>query len=273
MSLIDLSKFAADFPADEGDTTRVEHCVSGKRKLYITRTSDGVVGFCHHCGTGGYSREQTALSLEPEFPSAPRPNSSENVIDWAPAHYHDMPVVPFDKLSKEIRIWWFSAGLNVSEYSDLSIRCSSSSSVTLPLRDSLSGNVTGTATRNFKPGAPKWVLAGSKVVAPFTRSENPGNLIVITEDYLSALRCSRHCYALPIMGTNMSLQNRRQALQWFTGGGRGLVWLDNDSPSVVRQAKAAQRALRLFNACDIVLVPSEPKHYINDRDLVAVLKL
>ena len=71
----------------------------------------------------------------------------------------------------------------------------------------------------------------------------------------------------------MSLQNRRQALQWFTGGGRGLVWLDNDSPSVVRQAKAAQRALRLFNACDIVLVPSEPKHYINDRDLVAVLKL
>lgn len=36
-----------------GETTAIEHCKQGKAKLYVTRTEDRLLAYCHHCGGKG----------------------------------------------------------------------------------------------------------------------------------------------------------------------------------------------------------------------------
>lgn len=270
MNSINMYDYVAYFPTSLDESVRIEHCKKDKRKFYLTRKHNGVVGFCHHCGGSGFLSEQSALPLDGEVFVKPKRKG-----EWKPEQYQEFHAVPFQKLSKEIRVWWFEAGLNVSEYNNLGARTNNSYSVSLPLRRA-PGALTGMATRNFKQGYPKWMLSGSKIVCPFTQSENPAGLLVITEDYLSSLRCSRHCYALPLMGTNMSTDNYRHILEWYDvprETSRVVVWLDNDSPSVIQQAKDIQKRLANTMKCGIILLTREAKHYRNDRDLVDVLKL
>lgn len=275
MNSINLEEYSTHFPTDVGDSVRINHCKGGstKRKFYLTRKANGVVGYCHHCGGKGfYSGQQSPFELQ-----APTKTRKSKKKVWTPAEWDEYQSVPFRKLSKEIRVWWFKAGLNVSEYNSIGARVKDSSSLSLPLRDLSSrqwGDVSGIATRTFKEGYPKWMLSGKKTVFPFTQTNYPAKLLVITEDYLSALRCSRFGYALPLMGTNLSNQNYTDIhcdLPWRDG--RVMVWLDNDSPTVIDKAKEIQKKLVNTQKCGIILLTREAKHYINQKDLREVLNV
>jgi hypothetical protein len=274
MNSIDLAQYAAHFPTAVGESVRINHCKQGegKRKFYLTRKANGVVGYCHHCGGSGFSGTQQTLPLEVTTETT-TPNKQ-----WSSQNWQDFSTAPFQKLAKEIRVWWFKAGLNVSEYNRLGVKVKNTSSLSIPLFDKPEGlpdrGVTGVATRHFKENFPKWMIDGSKVVFPFTQADDPANLLVLTEDYLSAVRCSRHCYALPLMGTSLSSRNFKDVLSLSKSTGcKVLVWLDNDSPLVIQKAKEIQESVANIVNCGIILLTREAKHYRNDKDLLNVLKI
>ena len=273
---IDLEQFADDFPGE--GTVKLHHCKNGRHndRLYLTRTDDGkVLGYCFHCGGRGVYTPQAcdrrALKLKPKQQTTD-PFKAWNVPaldEWYTSNRWHTP--DFGKIPLDIRKWWFLAGLNISEYKDLGVKLLDGKMPVIPLRND-NIEITGLALRTFDEKLPKWILLGSKSQAPFTIKTDPPQVLVITEDYLSAVRCSRLGSALPLMGTNLSTENFKQVTNWHKEtGGKVVVWLDNDSEVVVRKAKQIYDRLAPLVTCDIVLLKIEPKHLTNDSEIKEII--
>ena len=273
---INLAEYADQFP--ESGSVRLHHCKEGWQndKFYLTRTDDGkVVGFCHHCGGKGvHSPTATERrSVKPNSKQQSDPFKSWGVPpldEWSVSNRWQMP--EWEKIPLDIRRFWFVNGLNISEYNDLGVKLLDGKMMALPLRKRDS-EVTGIALRPLKEDFPKWIILGEKQQVPFSQLDN-ADLLIITEDLCSALRCSRFGAALPLMGTNLSAGSFEQVTSWWKRkeGRCVYVWLDNDSDIVVGKAKQIYERLALTVECGIILVKAEPKHYRNNADILEVIR-
>jgi hypothetical protein len=265
---IKLEDYEEHFP--ESGTVRINHCrqESSKRKFYLTRTEAGdIVGFCHHCGGRGVHRPD--MRERKRVRQSPMKKVDTSLLDgWATDPRWE--VVPFKNLNIKQRRWWLSANLKPSEYRDVGVKLLDGSKFTIPLTSDYK-RVTGLATRTFSSTAPKWMLLGSKTVAPFTQVDSPQECLVITEDYLSALRVSRIAAAMPLMGTSMQASQFSLITNWHKEGKRVLVWLDNDSDMVIKKAKEIQKKLATFSQCGIILLKQEAKHLIHDKEIREII--
>ena len=272
---INLAEYSDQFP--ESGSVRLHHCKDGWQndKFYLTRTDDGgVVGFCHHCGGKGvHSPTATERrSAKPNSKQQSDPFKSWGVPpldEWSVSNRWQMP--EWAKIPLDIRRFWFLNGLNISEYNDLGVKLLDGKMMALPLckRDS---EVTGIALRPLKEDLPKWIILGEKQQVPFSQIDN-ADLLIITEDLCSALRCSRFGAALPLLGTSLSAGSFEQVTSWWKGkeGRCVYVWLDNDSDIVVGKAKQIYERLALTVECGIILVKAEPKHYRNNSEILEVI--
>lgn len=276
---IDLGQYKNYFPTE--GTVRINHCKpeESNRKFYLTRSPEGdkILAFCHHCGKKG------VYNLSPSSWSPP-PNPLEaNGLDpfkkfRVPSldkYYCDARwlKIPFEDLTLEMRRWWFKSGLLVSEYNTLDIKLLDGNRLAIPLTENFK-QVTGLAFRQFRDNAPKWLILGKKTVHPFTYSDNPTDTLVIVEDYLSAVRLARFTNTLPLMGTNLSSLNFSQILFWVNRNRdlrKVLIWLDNDSPQVIKLAEKIYKKLVPICKCQIITEKKEPKHFKNQKDLVGLI--
>ena len=265
---IQLEEYEEHFP-DSG-TVRINHCrqESSKRKFYLTRKETGeVVGFCHHCGGRGVHRPD--MRERKKLRQTPTKKVDTSLLDgWATDPRWE--TVPFKDLNVKQRRWWLGANLKPSEYRDIGVKLLDGSKFTIPLTSNYKC-VTGLATRTFSSVAPKWMLVGSKTVAPFTQLGSPQECLVITEDYLSAVRVSRVAAAIPLMGTSLQADQHRLITDWNKEGKRILVWLDNDSDVVISKAKDIQKKLAVYAQCGIILLKQEAKHLIHDREVREII--
>jgi hypothetical protein len=277
MSWIDLEPYEEYFPQVVGaaGTVNIHHCKEGRHndRLYLTLTEEGkIIAFCHHCGGTGVhtprqqQRKPLRASLTP---------SSDSFKKWGVPPLKDWSTcgrwkrVPFEDLPLLTRKWWFQNGLNVSEYEDAGVRCLDGSQFTIPL--TWEGQVSGLAIRPFKEKLPKWIQLGSKQVAPFTQADSSPDILVITEDYLSALRLSRYYAALPLMGTSLNSKHFLDITKWYKTNRKILVWLDNDSSMVVQKAKDIRKRLAVAFRCGMISINREPKHFRNDSQIREVV--
>ena len=278
MNLINLETYKESFP--DAGSVRINHCREEERnrKFYLTRTETGeVIGYCHHCGGRGihkpnYKERRTLPTVAVDTTSDDpfKRWGVPSLATWKTCGRWE--TVPFGDLPLLTRKWWFKNGLNVDEYEDIGIRMLDGNRFTIPLRSTLWWNkVTGVAIRTFKDDLPKWIILGGKTVYPFTQVEDEPDTLVLTEDYCSAIRVSRSCTALPLMGISLNSNVFSLITKWYKKGRRVVVWLDNDSRAVVQQAKEIRRRLALTMKCDIILVSKEPKHYIHDAELREVI--
>ena len=270
---IELEEFSDHFPTE--GTVKVHHCKDGRHndRLYLTRTDDGkVIGYCFHCGGKGVYTPSTCdrRAIKPGLKQdSTDPFKAWDVpplSEWETSHRWHTP--EFVKIPLDIRKWWFLAGLNISEYKDLGVKLLEGKMPTIPLRKD-NKEVTGLALRTFDKALPKWILLGQKTQAILN---NNSKILILTEDYLSALRCSRNYSALPLMGTSLSVDNFKRVTTWSTEtGGRVVVWLDNDSPQVIHKAKNIYERLNLLVNCTLILTAKEPKHLKNDSDITEII--
>ena len=277
---IDLLEYREHFP-DSG-TIKIHHCKTGRHnnRLYLTRTPERkVIAYCFHCGGRGVytpdagERRTLASATPPPPPLRMDSFKSWNVPPLSEWHKSDRWSTPeWEKIPLDIRRWWFLAGLNVSEYKDLGVKLLDRKMPAIPLckNKSLDG-VTGLAVRTFDENNPKWILFGERVNAPFTQLANCSDVLVLVEDFLSAMRVSRLAGALPLLGTSLSSEQFKLVTGWWRKGRRVLVWLDNDSPQVIHRAKELYERLALVVDCGIVLTPIEPKHFKNDTQIEGVI--
>jgi len=297
---IDLREYKEHFP--ESGSTRINHCKEGNsnRKFYLTRRDeDGIIlGYCHHCGGSGSYRlvgerkVRGSAKHETSFQTAIRPNGASGddsfakwrvpqLEDWNSSDRWEEP--SFSDLPSRVKRWWFSNHCLIKEYNSIGIKMLDGKALAIPLflgtRYEMTREPTGLALRPLQDDLPKWILLGSRNQTPMgqwvskkcAKIDTP--LLVLTEDYISALRCSRFSCAMPLMGVNLSDWHLNQVIQWRTAALKEyeeclvMVWLDNDSHLVKQKArKIHQRLTNLFPTV-ILKGDREAKHFVNDSEL------
>lgn len=269
--MLSLEKYTQDFPEEVGQTAHIHHCRAGKGNdaLYLTRNTDGsVVGYCHHCHEHGVWRNRSFKKAtrgeNTTTKTAKNPYKLPPLAEWDACSRWEQP--EFSALPKEFRQWWFKSGLDVVDLEYFDVKFLDGKRPAIPLRKG--PELVGLAMRSFDASQPKWVNFGSMAVSPIihpiqTKYHIPKTLVIV-EDIISALRCSKHCHALPLMGTRMSDEHFETALAF---DGRVVIWLDNDSREVIKTARNYSSRLTSLKSCDLITENIEPKHIIHSMDL------
>jgi hypothetical protein len=108
--------------------------------------------------------------------------------------------------------------------------------------------------RRFKGTGSKYVVRGFK--KGFSRVYGEGDVLVFTEDLLSAIRVSRACAAVPLYGTSLDKEFVIRLPKKYT---KYVIWLDKDKRvEALRQAKTMTQYGYPFSC---VFTDKDPKDY------------
>lgn len=219
-----------------------EHCPAGndtKRRLYIRRTIDSVLAYCHHCGGHSVLKNNTRLTTS---------QIKERLINKYKAPTNDEVLLPAD-ITYEQSEWPVAERTFIKQWFDwpdvmaYAIGYSPSlGRVIFPYFQT--GKCVFWQGRDVpqRTGL-KWLTASS-AQKPLGVYWPPmvSNTIVIVEDVISALHLSNSCgvNAMCLYGTSMG----DHQLEWLVEAGcfsTVIVWLDNDHAGQEAKLSLAQR--------------------------------
>jgi hypothetical protein len=215
---------AAHGPIGVGEQMRTDHpdCGDTRRRLYIKRKTDGVVGYCHNCGQSGWYRGGV-----PHIAASTAPPRHPN-IELVPAD------VEYGRLPAEAATWVQRYGINAAQWV---IGWSEDyQRIVLPVCNA--GMLRGCQLRRVGNYGPKYIsMRGPEELEGLYLHAIP-KPIVITEDLLSAWRCFDAGFgAIPLLGYHMRPERIPPLLA--SNHREFLVWLDDDKPEI----QAAQHHL------------------------------
>jgi len=238
-----------------GDQIHVNHigCPAGtdtKRRLYIKRTHEGLVAYCHHCNEAGFasdhgSRLSTWLTKEKETSTA----------------YNKTPVLTWISPTGSMWLYKYNILPNNMYFNGVS---GDPFQVALTLR-SPSGENIGVQIRNLKE------KATPKYITTYTHEHNKGestwfttggSTLFITEDYLSAYRiyCDTGINSMALLRTTVTDKTLLQI--YDLNFDNIFIWLDPDEAGV-KGALKVEKELRHFLSTDtkikVINVGKEPK--------------
>jgi len=259
-----------------GEQVKVFHCTTGKDndRLYIKRTDDGYLYFCHHCGWRGgirksnsnYSKAQEKIAQH-KLGDGPNPSQPINI--------RKKPTLPFDSV-REVRewpnrakVWVYGGQLTDTELNDYGFVYSNYyDRVFFPVYNN--NVISCTIGRKLKDDdSPKYLITKASDFNNLWYS-NPNNsdVVCIVEDVLSAIRCSRFVAGAALLGTN------------FTDGAisflikrhkKFIIFLDDDKPQVKMKQVALQRTLQLFGEVVLITKTGKDPKKLSDEELKELL--
>lgn len=253
---------SAYVPPRKGTIT-IRHCHT-KPKLYITRKDDGtILAHCFHCGAGGGWK--------------PKGTRDIGYIRDRLAGIEELTkrvVLPRD-YNTDISIWPIEAYAWVRKYDITPLEVekyglgysNSFSCVVIPIRND--GNLVGIQYRRIpsEQNVPKYVA--STYFRGLFWHNNGGmrecvdsDMVFVVEDVLSAIKCSRICDAVALLGTNLSDACLRRIKDYKTY----IVFLDNDNPQVLRNRNKIVARLQQFGTVKVVdRRDRDPKEYSTEE--------
>jgi hypothetical protein len=231
--MIDRKLIGDNAPLSVGQQIHVNHvgCSAGedtKRRLYIRRTTTGIVAYCHHCSESGYvgadgSRlgtwvKETVGTVPAKFATPPRTSAISTAgAMWLAKYYCSLDSTNF-------------AGVEGSP-----------SKVALRLYDS-SGTLIGIQVRNLV-ATPKYVtyFYAHKDKGEASWFTNSSKTLVITEDYLSAyrVRTDYGSNSLALLRTSLTDSTLRQIFE--LNYERIHIWLDPDQAGIDGASKVMKK--------------------------------
>lgn len=287
--MIDLSKYDKIIDAlKRGETARVNHrdCKAGqdtRRRLYLTRPAGSpnvVLGFCHNCQTPGIRRVGNNVYRDDfensAFPIPKLPKAGANF---------EIPsgMVPCgDDWPTDAHAWRLHCGLSRTACLKAQIQYDPNTHrVYLPQYDTMideqaTGELIGYQLRNLGEH-------GAKYLSVVRDTDNPVSTLcvgiphrdwkgdcvkigVVVEDLASGLaiiRASKRCTNgwIPSVTVNYGTKVNPDALHKNADIDIGLVWLDNDSASIIEQAEKIGQVWRMLAdvPIDIEHVMPDPK--------------
>jgi len=268
-----------------GETVRVNHtdCPSGedtRRRLYLTRQhgeASKVLGYCHNCSNSGVmSKGYEAFRDQLHTKKSASTQVSSKVV---PPSYL---ITKLSDFTIHGRSWAITNKVTQAMLDDYRIAMTGEGKVYIPRYDE-QGFFTGYQLRNVTPNTrePKYttILSDRDRGYSFVHSNvnHPASNFVITEDTLSAIHVVEafkkqgrtNVAALANHGVRTNIQLLELCIGYST-----VVWLDNDSPSVINAADKMARTLQLMSdgAVDVVDKQySDPKHY-QPRKILDILE-
>lgn len=123
--------------------------------------------------------------------------------------------------------WLRKYGITTKEIITHKIMSSPSAGLILPIYDSTGKWLRFFISRPMKVGHPKSIDHGNKPFVLFGDREKVKrqDVVVIVEDYISAMKVARNYFAIPLFGSNLSLENVNKLKGRFA---HVVFWLDPD---------------------------------------------
>ncbi len=205
------------------------HCPAGtdtRQRLYVKRTHDAVLAYCHNCGGHGIvgigkNTTRAIRDLLIEHEAAQRNEHGELVLP------DDIDLIP-ERWPTEAQAWVFQYGINGAEAAEYSLGYSQSwGRVILPVYEG--GKLVFWQGRAVHKGQdPKYISAKThpKVMFYAMKQGKGGSpAMMLVEDMLSAIKMSRFSDTIAFLGTSPDFDCLTERLQGYTKVG---IFLDPD---------------------------------------------
>ena len=221
-----------------------------KRRLYIKRTSNGLVAYCHHCNEAGFaSDDKSRLSTW----------LTTSVEAWAT---HNLPPI-LEWIKPEAGLWLFKHHCRPNNKHFNGV-VGKPDQVALTLRNPENEPI-GWQVRNLKFGAtPKYITTYSHDRYKGDAAWFPvhGSTLFITEDYLSAYRIQHDTGINAVALLRTSITDKTLLQIYDLEFENIFIWLDPDEAGVKGAAKI-EKELKHFLATGtkikVINIGKEPK--------------
>lgn len=246
---------------DTGVMLQFDHkeCGDSRKRLYVTKTSTGWVFHCHNCAptmSGHYADKQKQLT-------APL-KTKARILDVQHTKIKNTSTIklPDDftmTLTGEGAVWLLKYGITDLERRRHMIGYSPSSGrLILPVfKDKKvifwQGRLLETPTKQ----RPKYLSVSAKGVDKMLEIQRGLDRVVIVEDVLSAIKVSRHCSAIALLGSFIPDSMFDKIKKYKSVG----IWLDADK---YQQSLVYANRMREFGHRVITITtPKDPKEQSN----------
>lgn len=259
MSYLKREEFVP-FAPDDGQI-HINHinCQAGvdtKKRLYIRRTEDGIVAYCHHCGLSGIHTSTTYRSLK----TIKRPTSHSGSGGTTISLPTDYEVDPrgWPTLA---RAWVYKYGITDAEIKSYGLGYSETQKrVILPAWED--GNLLGYQARKIfiEDTAPRYLTYWNKKNYVWKDLTSKNNILVICEDVLSAIKLHRFYASIALLNTHLHKDNYK----YVFGFSKVLIYLDNNNAEVKMNAVKLKNNLSMYVPdTTIIHIDRDPKLLIN----------
>lgn len=225
-----------------GGRARVPHECGEGSALLITREHDKSTAYCFRCGGTGFHAEHESLS---EKLDRIKRESTADTLAQASVELPEPRVYDTKEWPLVEKVWFFKMGLSLAMIGKLGLYwCPDLGRVVLPI---MQGDQPVFWQARSQRRAPKWIaprIPKDGLTARY--GVGKGDLIVLTEDALSAFKVGQITESWSLLGTKLHASVLRELVQ---SGKRVATWLDNDTGRAngrnPGQEAAAQIAARL----------------------------
>lgn len=241
-----------------------------RARLYVKRTRDAVLAYCHNCGGHGIVglRKSTVKSIEDlliENEAVAQQGLGELVMP-------DDVIRNPEGWPNEAKAWLYQYGITNSEIIDNEIGYSESwNRVILPVYSG--GKLMYWQGRAVRPGQdPKYISAKAHNKVMFTAhgagvGVTCGDKVFIVEDILSAIKMSRHCDAIALLGTSPDIDDLTVRLENYKKVG---IALDPDQAGYTKAIELEKRLSLVFLGTVRRYMPANQLKEMDNRSLEAM---
>lgn len=242
-----------------GQRSRVPHDCGAGSPLIVEHKDDGWSAYCHRCSDHGWkSKPMPTLAERMALKAAQKAADDAMVRDPRPPYPPNFDV---DQWPLQARVWLYKAGLFKTDIAQLGAYFHEASGrVILPVLEQ--GKLVYWQGRNVGlsgHGAPKYInpQVDRKTLCPRYGS---GEVIVLTEDILSAYRVGQVSEGWSLMGTKLHTPT---LVRLIKEGKPVMVWLDNDpawnNPGQHAAAVIMRSLTNVGLKCYNILTDRDPK--------------
>lgn len=245
-------------------SARMQHHCGIDDSIMLTKDGDTLSAYCHRCDAYGKHREQE--SLEQKLARLTEERKAELSVR-ASIDLPEPRVYELSKWPKQDALWFYKMGLSPQKIAQLGLYwCPAIGRVVLPIY--VDDRVVFWTARS-QTRSPKWLGPQvDKVGLTAQYGHGKGDIIVLTEDPLSAFKVGLVCEAWSLLGTKLRPST---ASELARDGRRVAVWLDDDAgrkslrnPGQESSAKIRQTLGMLGVDTINITSPRDPKYYEPD---------
>lgn len=242
---------------------RVNHstsyCSGSSKSLVIKRTDDGIIHVnCFRCGGWGTHNGSVRKVLR----------TTESI-----KHSHRHLSIPSDtafsfaEWSPKAHAWISRYGITEAETKEHKIGYSDSlRRIVFPVFDSEGLAMMQTRRIYDDDPKPKYVTYKNRECIKIVPSPC-SNVLCLTEDYLSAIKCGRFVDSMPVFSTKLTTFQLSKIVQMYH---KFIIFFDDDNHIVKKNQIQLLYKLQQFGECRLITGEKQPKE-LSDSELNVIL--
>lgn len=235
------------------------YCSGSSKSLVIKRKEDGTISInCFRCGGWAVyngsvrkvSRVKTDTGLTHRNISLPF-DISHNFKDWSPKAYSWISRYGITEAEVKYHRIGYSEGLR---------------RIVFPVFDHDGLAMMQTRKIYEEDPKPKYLTYRKRECTKIIRRES--DILCLTEDYLSAIKCGRLIDSMPVFTTKLTTFQLSRIVGLYK---KFIIWFDDDNPIVKKNQIEVLNRLKQFGECRLITGLRQPKE-TSDEHIKSTLK-